>query len=804
MANASNIKASEWHNGTNYYNGIALQSAWTALYAGKISDSQNNVVMFQFDLASAATSITLSWYTTDSTFKGRPMYYHLSKTRDDSTYKNATNSNHGDGTLNTPGSAYTSVTNTISGTFTAGTYYLYIWQGATYGSDTYIHTSFFYSSASFPFTISYNAVASYTLSASVGTGITGFTATIYSSPYGRTGSVGIGGTILQGERLTISWSVSTGYTLATHTVNGSDFTSGSQTGSISSNVNVVLSAVQAVAVFNSVPSSYTTGSASTITVIRYSSAYTYTLEVVYGTTVKETLAISWSGNNGTVSWTPAVATYAPLNNIGNYVYLSLRLTTKSGATTLGTKTASISVNFTGVNPTPSLSVSDANGYYSTYGAYVQGRSAFYIVLTDGTKYGASASSRAITANGATYSSSPATTAPITGSGTLSITASVRDSRGNTGNASPVSATVLSYSSPYASTFSPHRTLYDGTLDDTGGYFTVDYEAVISALNNLNAKQISVDYKLTSAGTWTNAYSATLGSYTESGTTPPTAISTDATYDIRIQLTDDFGTVTQTAKLSTIPATLDLLDGGTGAAFGKVAETTNLLEVAWNISTLGDLSVTGDAALAGNVSGRVLGLGEARGQILTGGNYNDWTDPGVYGIASDAIAATLSNAPDALGGTLRVWNGLGDSKDPGDASYYVLQEKTAHTGLAYRRKGVSNALGVITWESWVGKQEESGAGYCKLPEGTLIQWGQAGGYDGVTSKDFEVTMSYAFIDTNYIISVTSSLGSTSTLSSYDQRINTVVKTSTTKFTVHQRVLNGNPVNQFHWIAIGRWK
>lgn len=786
MANATNIAAKEYINGSLYYNWISLSSSWTPLYAGKLNDGDNYVLEFRFTLASATTAINLSWCTTGDTNKGRPMYYKL-LTAENSSYNNATNSNHGDGTLNTTAYGYTSQSNTITGTFQAGTYYLYMWQGATYGSDTYIHTSVFFSNASYPFSITYTAVNSYTLTASVGTGVS-FTATISSSPYGRSGTVSSGGAVLQGEVLTLTYTVSTGYTIQTHTLNGTSFNSGASTGSVSSNLNIVLTAIQAVAVFNSVPSSYTTGTASTITVIRYSSSYTNSIEVIQGGTTRQTLSISWSGNNGTVSWTPSDATYAPLNTSGASVSVTIRLYTKSGGTTIGYKDAGATINFgTGVNPTPSVTVTDNNGYYSTFGAYVQGKSAFHVVVSDGLKYSASTTSRTTAANGSSYSASTFNTGVLNQSGTLYVSTTITDSRGKTGTDSSSGLTVLAYSAPQATTFSVRRTDSGGTPDESGGYFTVSWAVSITALNNNNARKYKIDYKLTSTNTWTSLVGeTTLSSYTQSGTTTAQSVSTDSTYDVRFGIADSFGWVYFSTKLSTVPAVIDILDQGTGVSFGKVAETANALDAgSWN------------------VIGRVRGLGQARGQILANGNYNDWVEPGVYGIASDYIAGSLSNAPDSLGGTLTVWNSLGDSHNASESGYYVIQEKTSHTTKSYRRKGYYDN-GSMHWESWVARQEESSSGYCKLPEGTLIQWGQAGGYDGVTEKNFSVTMSYAFVDTTYVVSVTNSLGTISTIGSYDQRINTVVRVSTTEFTVHQRVLNGNPVNQFHWLAIGRWK
>lgn len=63
-----------------------------------------------------------------------------------------------------------------------------------------------------------------------------------SSPWAATGAL-TGGTVYDGDVLTISFSVSTGYSLSTHTVNGSSFTNGG-THTVSGDVTVVATATR--------------------------------------------------------------------------------------------------------------------------------------------------------------------------------------------------------------------------------------------------------------------------------------------------------------------------------------------------------------------------------------------------------------------------------------------------------------------------------------------------------------------------------------------------------------------------------
>ena len=85
----------------------------------------------------------------------------------------------------------------------------------------------------------------YTLSISAGTG-TNVTVNRTSSPNAgaSTGNLSNGASIYTGDTLTISYSVSSGYNISTHTVNGSTFTSGASY-TVSSNISVVTTAVVA-------------------------------------------------------------------------------------------------------------------------------------------------------------------------------------------------------------------------------------------------------------------------------------------------------------------------------------------------------------------------------------------------------------------------------------------------------------------------------------------------------------------------------------------------------------------------------
>ena len=432
------------------------------------------------------------------------------------------------------------------------------------------------------------------------------------------------------------------------------------------------------------------GVSHTITINRQFDTATHTL---VATCLGQTQTIMTKASTyPTKSWTPPASWMDYIPNATSAA-CTITCTTYSGNTAVGTSSISVTLSVTGVNPAPTLATAEPSGqtHVSKYGHMVQGKSRVQVTVTPGTKRSATVASVSVTANGATTAVSGTpyvmTTSALKNSGSNTITATVRDSRGLSGSGTATIAGVLAYSAP-SLTISVHRCNLDLTANDSGTYMKITYSATITALNNANEKTIAYRTKM-SGGSWSGWTSSTLGSYTASGDLGSIDISAGiangASYDVECKVKDDFGTVTRSTTLSTMPVTIDLNEYGDGIAFGKNSTVRKAFDI-------GDWSAMG----------RVLGFGQARAQIPSGGDLNDYTEPGVYGVATNTIGGTLSNRPINLAGTLRVWNTVGDTKNPGDASYYVFQEYNSYnTSYAYRRSGTADGNGVITWTAWVG-------------------------------------------------------------------------------------------------------
>lgn len=433
----------------------------------------------------------------------------------------------------------------------------------------------------------------YTLSISAGAGVT-VTVKRGSTPLTN------GDSITYGDVLTITFTPSTGYAINIHTVNGTTFASGG-TKTVDGDVSVVATATPQLSTLTA--SNGTFGTAQTIGVTRQSSSYTHT--ITYSCAGQTGTIVTQSGSTS-ISWTPPNSLMTGIPNATSASCV-LTCTTYSGNTALGSTSVTITLSVpSSAGPYPSLTISDANGYESTYGAYVQGQSRLSVSITDGTQYGATAASRSTTANGSTYTAASFTTNPIISDGLQSVDVSITDSRGFTGSAS-TSYVVLAYDAPALTSFGVHRCDAQGTDDPNGEYFYVSYDITISPLNNLNSKIAKYWYKKTTQSTWTEV-PITLSSYTQSGVTAPVAISTDSSYDVYLRVQDDFYTINRQTVLSTTPSVISFMNGGSGAAFGKAAEMAGMLDVAWGLYLRGGIylptAATYDAAWDATNEGRM--------------------------------------------------------------------------------------------------------------------------------------------------------------------------------------------------------
>lgn len=325
------------------------------------------------------------------------------------------------------------------------------------------------------------------------------------------------------------------------------------------------------------------GTAQTLTINRASSSFTHTITYRCG---NATGTIATRTTSTSVSFTPPLS-LASQNTTGTTVSIVFTITTYSGNTSLGsnTKTISASIPSTVKPSIGTITTSDPNGYFTTYGAYIKGKSRCRFVIATTAAYGSAISSYKVVFNSNTYTSTSNTinSALITTSGTLTATITVTDKRGRTASKT-ASITVLAYSNPVINSLSAVRCDRDGNTNVTEEELVcckLFYKFTTTALNNNNTVTCQYEYKKTTESTYV-ATAIPVSSYIQESfvifPAAPNTIDSDSSYNIRLIVTDDFDSTSTPVSLSSAMTIINWLSTGFGMAIGKVAELANHLEI----------------------------------------------------------------------------------------------------------------------------------------------------------------------------------------------------------------------------------
>lgn len=317
----------------------------------------------------------------------------------------------------------------------------------------------------------------------------------------------------------------------------------------------------------------TIGSAISLTINRASTSFLHTLTYTFGSA---TGTITTRSNAASVSWTPAMTL---CNQIPNAISgtCTITCTTFNGTTQIGTSVMYLTLSVpSSVVPTISnLSVTRVNGDVpSSWGIYVATKSKATVTIQGAAgSYGSTISSYSISGGGYSSTESTLTTGFLNSSGTVTFRARVVDSRGRYSSYVTVSINVVSYSPPTFISYQSQRCDSTGAIDEEGTYVSALNRFSFSSCNGNNAVTTTIEYKRTTESTWTTdtgTFSSNVASIFGGG-----AISGEYSYDIRYSISDAFSTVSVQDVISTVAVFMDFKVGGTGLAFGKVAEDDGL-------------------------------------------------------------------------------------------------------------------------------------------------------------------------------------------------------------------------------------
>ena len=417
------------------------------------------------------------------------------------------------------------------------------------------------------------------------------------------------------------------------------------------------------------------GATVTVSMPRASSNFTHDLAYKLGSGSYVSVA---TGRGTSYSWTvPDVATQLPNATSGQ---LTLRCITKNGSTTVGTKYAYLTAKVPSsvVPPTPTLAIEEGTaGLAAQFGAYIQGKSTLKVsVAATGVK-GSTITAYQTTLLGKTYTGSSWTSPVLTGAGTVSLVTKVKDSRGRWSASRTTNITVLGYSTPQINTLLARRVDASGNADEQGEYIAIQYKYSVTSLNSKNTASMVMEYKKTSEDTWTRLLTGTALSANTTAKPTTTTFPTDFQYDVRISVSDWFGSTRYyTTTLPSGAVILDLLANGKGIAFGKVAEAEGI-DFGWNM--VGFEAVTGSGILRlggflvqwGNVNITPTAAGTPTNAIVT------FARP--FTATPTVLATPVSSVPETL--AVAVQRSTDLVGDPKVATAITLtREGTTTTGI----------------------------------------------------------------------------------------------------------------------------
>lgn len=180
------------------------------------------------------------------------------------------------------------------------------------------------------------------------------------------------------------------------------------------------------------------------------------------------------------------------------------LETFSGSTSVGSKSvnATIKVRSSVVPSIDSIKVTDANSVCAEIGQIVQSQSRLKFAITYSGAQGSTVTSVSTKFEGQTYNGSSFTTGIVQGSGSISYTTTIYDSRGRSSQVSG-KVTVSAYSYPSLTNVSAKRSDSSYVVDEASGtYALLHFKVGFTSLSNKNVTSFYIQYRASGTSSWT--------------------------------------------------------------------------------------------------------------------------------------------------------------------------------------------------------------------------------------------------------------------------------------------------------------
>lgn len=251
--------------------------------------------------------------------------------------------------------------------------------------------------------------------------------------------------------------------------------------------------------------------------------------------------------------------------------------------------STLTKTFTISNPNPSIDsivISDIGEYKDIYGKYIQSQSSLNVTINASGKYGSTITEYNTSFDGKSYSMPTFNTPVISGSGEIKLSVTIKDSRGNSVT-SQQTLNVYSYNVPKIISISSQRCIVDSggvvVPSSNGDHIKIAFSSEITPLDNKNTASYIIKYKKKSDTSFLPENEFSLDDYSNQYNVQDGTFVFDAdkslSYDVVLIVTDSLNSIQKSIIGSSVKKLWSIFARGMGFAFGKVADTPNLLDIA---------------------------------------------------------------------------------------------------------------------------------------------------------------------------------------------------------------------------------